>query len=185
MLILESTLQAWMPAIIGFVAALASLCATLILIRSQGNAQTKKEIRRVLETFYGPLEQALWRAAFLHQRFAKRLETQIVGFEALPYLLQNGTSSLNSAEKVLLKEIVAVHFNIENLIMSKAGLVADSQLSEKLFPELLHHILMFRLVAKGELASEIEGLECDIFPHGINQAVAKRIATLQQDLLHT
>lgn len=179
---LAITFETWAPIIVGIVAALSGAATTLFLIRSQNRAAKRKALQRILEECYGPLEQAILRSNMLHQRFAKRLTAENPSFKAIPFLLNNGHAQLKADEKELLKQIVIANAAIEKIVMEKAGLIDDQELATTLLPDLLHHLLIFKLVETGTLKGEIDELKHDVFPKAVIPAIRRKKKDLEAEL---
>ncbi|HPH16005.1 MAG TPA: hypothetical protein PK029_02455, partial [Bacteroidales bacterium] len=85
-------------------------------------------------------------------------------------------------DKILLEEIIAIGTKIEDLIITKAGLIDDIKLREDYYPKFLSHTTLLRHLYNGSIKGEPDRFKDDLFPRGIEDETERRINELYQKL---
>lgn len=144
----------------------------------------KKEIYKKLNDFYGPFLQLRRKSALLYDQFAKSQKEKLLAegrrFRTLPALLEGQTFKDNDA--ILLKEIIAINKQLEDLIVNKAGLIDDNELRNEIIPRFNAHVLLIRLAAEGQLKDSNNSFDHLTFPNELDGKVEAKIKSLSQSL---
>ena len=166
------------PILVGIAAIIASYFYNKKMLKLKKNEDTIKIINQKLSEFYGPLQQYRKKSAQLYEKFTYGKPE---GFRTVLALLEGKEFSGN--DKYLLDEIIKIGEKIEELILSKSGLIDDDKLRNDLVPRLGAHIILLRLmyqgVIKGEDEKEVERFKRDVFPREIDNEIERRIKELQ------
>ncbi|MGD2090586.1 MAG: hypothetical protein PVH61_30720 [Candidatus Aminicenantes bacterium] len=169
------------PILVGLAAIVASYILNQKMLKLKRNEDRIEMINRKLSEFYGPFQQYRRKSTELYKRFTYGKPND---FRTVTALLKGEKFSGN--DEVLLKEIIDIGKKVENLILSKSGLIDDEKLRNDLLPRVGTHILLLRLmyegVIKGESENEIERFKRDVFPREIDDEIEKRIQELEIQL---
>ena len=169
------------PILVGIAAIISSYLLNKKMLKLKENEDEIKKIYQQLGEFYGPLQQYLNKSTELYKNFTF---DKPKGFRAVKAILQGHQFSGN--DEILLNEIIKIGEKIEDLILSKSGLIDDSDLRQRLLPQLGKHImllrLMFRKDIKAESEKEFERFKEDVFPREVDIKIEERIKDLQYQL---
>ena len=154
-------------------------------ISSKRVEERKAEIYKLLNELYGPFSQYRKQSNLLFEKFkiGKVPNSPSGRFNTLIYLLQNeGPGLLETNDKILLREIIALGGLCENLIKAKAGLIDDDELREKWFPLAAQHYQIIRLAYEGAIKGEVDRFYDFKFPHQLDALLEERIKALKTEL---
>lgn len=162
-------------------------------------------ISKRLDEFYAPLQQYLNKS---HELSIILYKGKPKNFRTLTYLLDptqvysesNSSIQLSENDQLILAEIIKIGEKIENLIIDKAGLVDDPQLSYRYTPNeeetdvnpdsnsgllaiLGTHLLIIRYAYEKKLKGQAEEYQDHVFPREINAIIKENIDRLNNELL--
>lgn len=146
-------------------------------LTQKSHEDERKEIYKKLNSFYGPVRQLLGLSFEFYE--VLRLSRPEENFRTLLFLLDGKTFEGN--DKVVLRQILDVGQNIEQLIQEQSGLVEDKDLYELLW-KLRTHIRIIQLAANGELKFEKERFEKHVFPRPVTEKIEQEIQRLNARL---
>jgi hypothetical protein len=169
------------PIIVGLGAIIASYFLNKKMLRDQLRLKKNEDrislINKKLTEFYGPFQHYRKTTTLIYERFRSGKGEN---FKTLRALLSGGKFTGN--DKVLLDEILKLNKTIEDLIISKAGLIEDTKLRNEVLPKLSSHIILIRLICKDEIKGELHRFEDDVFSQEIDIEIERRINELQSEL---
>lgn len=163
------------PIIIGLAAIFASFHYNKRMLKLKKNEDEIDDINRKLSEFYGPLQQYLNKSSKLYEKF---IYGKPEDFRTLTALIKGVKFEGN--DKVLLEEIINVGKKVEDLLLSKSGLIDDDKLRNDIIPRLGKHILLLRLIYDGTIKGEYERFKDETFPREVDTEIERRIAELQK-----
>lgn len=167
----------------------------------------KEAIEKVLNEFYMPVHaylQVTEALAYL-LRVGKpedfRTLTHLLN-PSLKYKATNDvkvTVSLSNSDKEIIKEIIEIEKKMEEIIVTKTGLVSDESLMFNyetnanetdakpdmnigLIPHLIAHFRVLRLANEGKIIGEIERYKTFVFPRKLPDELKTKIKLLQEEL---
>ena len=165
------------PIIVGLGAIIASYFFNKKMLRLKKNEDRINLINKKLTEFYGPFQHYRETTTLIYRRFSSGKDDN---FKTVRELLSGKKFTGN--DKILLNEILKLNEKIEDLILSKAGLIEDTKLRSDVLPRFSSHILLLRLICKGKIKGEFDRFEDDIFPQEIDIEIERRINELQTEL---
>lgn len=136
----------------------------------------RKEIYQKLNEFYGPVQHYLAKSNELYKRFTA---FRPAGFRTLIALLEGQRFEGN--DKVLLEQILEIVAKVEELILSRSGLVDDTELRE-LLARAGTHFRFIGLAYEGLLVGEADRFKGYVYPRELNEKVDKQIEKLKARL---
>jgi len=164
----------------------------------------KESIEKVLNEFYMPVNAYLQVTESL---FNVLKAGKPDDFRTLTYLLEPSqkyktddgeiTISLSSSDKEIINEIIEIEKKIEEIIVTKAGLVSDEnfmfdyQANETdakpdmvigLIPHLITHFRIFRLANDGKITDKVSKYKPYVFPRMLRGELKVKIEKLQNEL---
>ena len=143
----------------------------VLLANHQKNVEEERRtLYNQLNEFYGPMQQLLNVSKDITTAFKAGRQ-----FRTLTELLQGGSYSGNDA--VLLKEIMSVTAQVEDLIMTQSGLVSDSDL-RKTLSRAVSHFRILKLAGSGALSGQVGRFEGYVFPQELETRVDEAIARI-------
>jgi len=205
--------------ITGLIVIGVNIVTTIIQVRASNRTHThnqntladkkieekRKEIYKKLNEFYGPFQQHLGKSLELYRIFRADKPSD---FRALTYFLDPNQLydgrrvELTDNDKAIFNEIVAVGKQIEELILSKAGLIDDPSLrqdmsqvvTEKISTDvtglqtngslalLATHLFVIRLAYEGKLKGQVDIYKNYVFPRTLPPIIESNIARLNSEL---
>jgi hypothetical protein len=174
-------------------------------IKEKRNSERRIVIERTLNEFYGPLISYLNVVKALYEIFRA---TKPQGFRTLTYLLDpdqvyqvEGKKEkviLSPADTKLLEEIIETEKSIEDLILTKSGLVDDEQLMFNYVPDpavtdvklsnmsliavALAHFRLLRMAYAGHFKGEVARFTNLVYPREFDIQLRARVEKLQMEL---
>lgn len=142
----------------------------------QREEDERQEINRKLHDLYGPLQQRLHRTKTLSQIFRTGRSSD---FRTLTALLQ-GEKFIGN-DQTLVEEIIAIGQEIEELLVTQGGLIADPDLRD-LLVKAGTHFRILRMAYEGKLIGDVDRFKDYVFPRELDQAVEDQIQKLQARL---
>jgi hypothetical protein len=150
------------------------------IIMQKNQEDEKKEIYKKLNDFYGPFLELRKKSVLLYEQFAlkqkKEKEDKGDRFRTLLALLDGEVFIGN--DDILLKEIIKIDEKLEKMIVSKAGLIDDKELREKILPRFSTHVLLMRLAYEKKLTGNIDSFKDKTFPSELDEAIERKIDDL-------
>lgn len=140
----------------------------------------RNEIYKKLNNFYGPYIHLRKKSFILYQKFQKTYRREDPNFSTLRYLLKGHIFKDN--EKTLLKEIINLGSECEELIHKNAGLIDDDDLRNDLIPKASTHYLLLRLAFNGSLFGNTKDFTDLSFPTEIDEKLNTRKTELENQL---
>lgn len=196
--------------------AFASLAVTVVTviittiyrqheINERKNAEQRNSIEKNLNEFYGPLVSNLNVVKALYKLFSRNKPDT---FRTLLYLLNpnqeyqtvNGKEKviLSDTDKKLLEEIIEIERKIEELIISKSGLVDDEKLMFNYVPNAeitdvrldktsliamaIAHFRILRMAYDGHFTGEVERFKNFVYPREFDNAIKDKMDKMREDL---
>lgn len=151
------------------------------LLESQ-NLSLREEIRRQLDTFYGPLRELRAASRSLYDVFARAEKEEAAKqrsyFRTLRHLAQGKT--LSPPDKALLEEILVLGAKQDELLTQKGWMTEKAPLSV-LLGRLCAHIRILQLAAAGKMQGMDKVLEAHVFPLEIDGALESETRRLQDN----
>ncbi len=201
------------------VAIISSSVAIVVLIvssiyrsrelKEKRNTERRNEILKSLTEFYGPLISYLNVVKALYKIFSSNKPKN---FRTLTYLLnpdqeyhtENGTEKiiLSETDQKLIEEIIELERKVEELIITKSGLVDDDQLMFNYIPNskitdvhlentsliatAIAHFRLLRMAYDGHFRGEVERFKNFVYPREFDVQIKEKMDKLQAelDLLH-
>lgn len=142
----------------------------------QHKEDERQELNQKLREFYGPLQQRLYRTRTLSQIFRTGRPSD---FRTLTALLQGEKFTGN--DQTLVEEIIAIGQEIEELLVTQGGLIADPNLRD-LLERAGTHFRILRMAYEGKLVGDVDRFKDYVFPRELDQAVEDQIQKLQARL---
>lgn len=172
------------PLLSGLVGALigggVAFINTRLTVKSKRVEESKNEIYKKLNEFYGPLVQLRAKSNLLYQKFSTKYRESDPEFKTLMYLLEG--NELTGNEKIMFEEILKVGNLTSTLIQEKAGLIDDERLRTIYFPRATTHFLVLELAYKKSLIGDVDKFKDSTFPRELDSLIEGRIVALQQEL---
>lgn len=166
--------------IVGLAAVIFSYFQFKKSLEAEKRREKREEIRKKLDEFYGPFLQLRKKSDILYDRFQSNFRANDKDFSTLRYLM-NG-HKFEGNDKKLLEEIIIIGKKCEELIHSKAGLIDDSNLRNKVLPRLTTHFLILRLAFEEKLENQALRFDDLTFPKEIDGLIEKRFVELGDEL---
>ncbi len=196
-------------ALISSSVALVTLVVTSIYhsyeIKKNKKDERRKEIYNHLNQFYGPLLSYLNVVKALYKLFKSNKPQN---FRTLTYLLdpkQNYQTdkgmvkvTLSDVDKNLLEEIIETEKKIEDLILTKCGLVDNERLLFDYFPDqnitdielkdisiftlVLSHFRLLRMAYNNEISGDVERFKNFVYPRQFDLEIKQKIDLLRNEL---
>ena len=176
----------------------------LRILAEKKTEEQRKDIYKRLNEFYGPFQQYLNKSLELYRIFSANKPD---GFRSLTYFLDReqqyagyGKVTLTKNEEAIFAEIISIGEKLEEIIVTKAGLVDDPILRQDFTEEasgqestgisgsngmlafLGTHLLVMRLAYKGELQGDTQTYSKYVFPRGLPNVVENNITRLNKEL---
>lgn len=197
-----------------FVALITAIIASYInytntkkTLLENKRAEKRKLKEKALNEFYGPLLSYLNSVEALFNVFRANKPKD---FRTLTHLLNpsqtyliNGQSvqiSLSKSDKTILNEVIEIEKKIEELVLTKAGLVDDEELMFVYVPNpkvtdvdlkedklsllavAITHFRILRLAYEGKLDDNIERYKKFVYPRELDIKIRNKIKSLQNEL---
>lgn len=169
-------IKAWGPIIVGILSVLAALFANWRLLKSKSREEERNEINKKLSEFYGTFIQLRKKSVMLYRVFVEGKEEH---YRTLPSILRGDEFSSN--DRSLLKEIISINEQLEDLIVKKSGYVEDRELRDLLGKATTHFNIM-SLAYNGLINGEIEKFEKYLFPRELDDRIESEIEKLNKRL---
>jgi hypothetical protein len=154
------------------------------IIMQKNQEDEKKEIYKKLNDFYGPFLELRQKSILLYQQFAleKKRKSEENGdkFRTLLALLNGELFTGN--DDIILTEMIKINEKLEEMIVSKAGLIDDKELREVILPRFSTHVLLMRLAYEKKLVGNVESFRDKTFPSELDEAIKKKIDELMKRL---
>ncbi|MBU1682925.1 hypothetical protein KJ742_03185 [Patescibacteria group bacterium] len=196
-------------AIISSTVAIVTLLITSIYryleLKEVRNAERRKEINSKLNDFYGPIISYLNVVKALYKLF---FSNKPQNFRTLTYLLDPNQEyqtdkgivkvKLSEVDKKLLSEIIETERKIEDLILTKSGLIDDDKLTfghmsskavssqtindTSLIATVLSHFRLLRMAYNNEIKGDIEKFKGFVYPRQFDIEIKKKIDDLRNEL---
>ena len=196
-------------AIISSSVAVVTLVITSIYryqeLKEVRKAERRKEINHLLNDFYGPLISYLNVVKALYKLFKSNKPKD---FRTLTYLLEPKQEyqtdggvvrvKLNNADKKLIEEIVETEIKIEDLILTKSGLIDSEKLSFGYIPDpsitdveirntsitalLLAHYRLLRMAYRQEIKGDVDRFKDFVYPREFDLEIKRKMESLQKEL---
>jgi len=171
------------PTFISFLAVLVSLVSTRLvsefnrrsLVQKQQDDE-RKEIYKKLNEFYGPFQQLLGKSFELYQIFNR---SRGGSPRTLIALLEG--QSFDGNDKVLLEQILKVTDKMEEMILTKSGLIDDGELKPVL-QRASTHFTLIHLAYEGQIIGQTERFEGHVFPKELAPKIESEIERLKKRL---
>jgi hypothetical protein len=173
-------IQVFGPILIGILAIWFSYWQVKRALKETRKQYERDEIYKKLNEFYGPFLQLRKKSYLLYNKLRYKYRQDDPNFRTLTYLLSG--KQFKDNDLILLKEIITIGQQCEDLIHTKAGLIDDSDLRVKILPRATSHYLILRLAFKGDLSGEETRFEENIFPKELDERVEKRFKELEEKL---
>ncbi len=200
-----SALAAIFSAFAAFVIGILSYYHNKNLVNLQKRNERRKSIEKRLNEFYGPIVSYLDITRALHNILVKGKPDS---FKTLTYLLDptqtyehNGTIVtvvLNESDKQILREIINIEEKIEELIIDKAGLMDDAEITLRKLPKfnisdndpkdpsvltkaVLHYRLL-RYAFEGGFQKEVERFSEHTYSTDFDKTIIDRMNALRAEL---
>lgn len=167
-----------------FVGSLAIIISYFLSKKTLNARKREEEIKGIsqkLNEFYGPLLQLRMKSNKIYQIFSKKHRAKDEHFATLTYLLKG--TKFTGDDDALLKEIISIGKQCEELIHNKAGLIDDSKLRTEILPRATTHFLLLRLAHAGTLSgTDLEMYKDLTFPRELDELLEKRKKELEDML---
>jgi hypothetical protein len=205
--LLSAIIAAIISAGVALLIGLLSYFHNRATLRESKRAERRKVIEATLKEFYGPLLSYLNVIRALYRLF---VADKPEDFRTLTYLLDQNQEyviesgkvkvTLSESDKKLLSEIIETEKKIEDLIITKGGLVDDPSLTFDYVPDsrvtdvklskdklgllviAITHFRILRMAYEGNFQNEVERFKEFVYPRELDAKVIGRIESLQQEL---
>ncbi len=147
---------------------------------AQKDIEARILIRRKLDEFYGPFLQIRRKSTLLYKIFSARHRVTDPNFSTLTFLLSG--KKFGGNDNILLKQIIRLGEESENLIHEKAGLIDSIELRQNLIPRASTHYLVLRLANEGMLKEDLENFKDLTFPIELDEKLEERKKQLEVEL---
>ena len=169
-------IKAWGPVIVGVLSLFGALFVNWRLLKSKCKEEERNDINKKLSEFYGPFTQLRNKSQMLYRLFVKGKEEH---YKTLSALL-NGTK-YDENDQNLLKQIILINKQLEDLIISKSGYVEDLEL-RNLLGKAATHFNVMDLAYNKQIKGEAERFEEYLFPRELDQKIEDEIKKLHNRL---
>lgn len=163
------------------VGAFITLVATYYTTKwTEKRNEKKREIEKYekkLKDFYNPLYFLIVKNTKLYDIF--KLDERYKNKRTLHILLDD-KDALSSADRCILKEIIANNREILQLISQNAGYIEDDMMAD--FVELARHYVLLEKAYQGDLPDIPEYRE-HTYPRDINEKIEKKVETLRSRII--
>lgn len=210
-------LVALISAGIGLISTVVALTIGLVnyfhnrrMLRESRIAERRKILDKALNEFYGPVYSYLSVVKALYRIF---VTGKPEGFRTLTYLIHpeqqydtpggQVTITLSDSDRSILAEMVEIEKKIEELIVTKGGLIEDPELmfgwsinsdQTDIIPEKVEglgllavaitHFRVLRMAFSGILKSEPDRYKAFVYPRELDEKLFHGIQRLQAELKH-
>jgi hypothetical protein len=173
-------------------------------LQERKRAERRNQIFTSLNDFYGPIVSYLNIVKTLNAIFRLNKPKE---FRVLTYLMNpnqtydtetgNNNVTLNAADELLLEEIIDTERKIEDLILTKSGLIDDERLMFNYIPDptitdvnpdktslivlAVAHFRILRMAYKGHFLGESERFGNLVYPRELDIQLQKKILELQEE----
>lgn len=175
------------PSIVALAAIAFSIYQLYINYKQNKKEKRRNEIYKKLNGFYGPFLHLRKKSYLLYQKFQKEYRDQDPDFRTLKYLLDG--YEFPEDKKVILKEIIKIGKECEDLIYSQSGLIDDDIIDNSTstsFKDLLSrastHYLILKLAFDKGLNGNSETFEDLTFPRELDDALKYKEKSLKDEL---
>ncbi len=184
---LATTNQIFNPAVIAAIIGALVALPGFLLNSQNSRLQRKKserdEIYKKINSFYGPIRLQLKTSKEFYNLFCSSIKQRLGldTFRTLPYILDG--NQLNKTEKTILKQILKIGKNIEQIINNNAGLIDDDNLHKEMV-QLATHLQIIREAYEGGYSigsNKLPFLENKTFPD-IEERVDEMFWKLKNEL---
>jgi len=141
----------------------------------------QKEIYKKLNDFYGPLGLLRGKSERIYRIFSKRFKKKDAEFRTLNYIMTQGRTALTENEQALLQQILDIGAKVEDLVVTKSGLIDEPELSNQL-ARLLAHTSILKLAYEGHLKGDPAEFNDATFPRELDKYIASKVEQLQRRL---
>lgn len=173
------------PSIVALGAVAFSIYQLYINYRQNRKEKRRNEIYKKLNGFYGPFSHLRKKSYLLYQKFQKEYREADPNFRTLQYLLDG--HEFPEDKKIILKEIIKIGKECEDLIYNQSGLIDDDMIDNNTsFKDLLsrastHYLVLKLAFAKG-LIGNSESFKDLTFPRTLDDALKNKEKALKDEL---
>lgn len=192
-------IAAYIAAAAAFVVAIVGYIQGRIILAEGRRAEKRKDIMRKLDEFYGPLMSYINILSGLNNVFRRGKPS---GFRTLNFLLDRNEYPdvvLSPSDKKIIEEMLDVEQKIEDLVITKGGLVDDKKLMFSYVPDptvtdikldkgisllalAIVHFRLLRLAYEGHISGEVERYSSFVYPRELDGILKSRLDALRGEL---
>jgi hypothetical protein len=148
------------------------------ILLKKGLEDEQKEIYKKLNEFYGPLSLLRGKSEQIYRIFSERFKKENPDFRTLHYIMSNDESAFTEDEHALLKQILEIGTKVEDLVITKSGLIDDIEL-RSLLSRLLTHTSILKLAYEGNLKGDSSKFDLATFPRDLDKLITKKVDELK------
>lgn len=151
------------------------------ILLKKGLEDEQKEIYKKLNEFYGPLGLLRGKSERIYRIFSERFKKEDPEFRTLNHIMLNDGSAFTEDEHALMKQILEIGAKVEDLVVTRSGLIDDPELSSQL-SRLLAHTAILKLAYEGHIKGDPTKFDKATFPRDLDKFISKKIEQLKHRL---